>query len=70
MQILQIQIQIYFPILLIFFESLKVVSINMVAILTMPVKLATLGFLEIISVLELFNKILSCDSNYIADVVI
>ena len=42
----------------------------MVAILTMPVKLATLGFLEIISVLELFNKILSCDSNYIADVVI
>ena len=70
MQILQIQIQIYFPILLIFFESLKVVSINMVAILTMPVKLATLGFLEIISVLELFSKILSCDSNYIADVVI
>ena len=70
MQILQIQIQIYFPILLIFFESLKVVSIHMVAILTMPVKLATLGFLEIISVLELFNKILSCDSNYIADVVI
>ena len=42
----------------------------MVAILTMSAKLPTLGFLEIISVCDLINKILSRDTNYIADVVI
>ena len=52
---------------------------NMVTILIMSAKMATPGLLKIkifwnkgydviISVHEVFNKILSCDSNYIADV--
>ena len=52
---------------------------NMVTILIMSAKMATPGLLKIkifwnegydviVSVHEVFNKILSCDSNYIADV--
>ena len=63
-----------------FFESLKVVLINVVAILMMSAKLATLGLPKInvfgkkgygviISVIGVTNKILSLDSNYIVDVV-
>ena len=62
------------------FESLKVVLINMVAILMMSAKLATLGFLNIkvfwkkvydgiISDHGVTNKILSRDSNHIVDVI-
>ena len=67
--------------LLTLFESLKVVLINMVAILIMSAKLATLGLLKIkllwnkgydviISVHYVISKILSRDSNYIVDVIL
>ena len=63
-----------------FFESLKVVLINMVEILIISAKLATLGLLKIkvfwnidydliISVHDVTNKILSHNSNYNEDVV-
>ena len=63
-----------------FFESLKFVLINMVAILIMSAKLGTLSFLKIkvfwnkssdviISVHDITSKILSHSSNYIVDVV-
>ena len=63
-----------------FFESLKVVLINVVEILIISAKLATLGLLKIkvfwnidydliISVHDVTNKILSHDSNYNEDVV-
>ena len=62
------------------FEYLKIVLINIVAVLIMSAKLATLGLLKIkafqnkcydaiIFVHDIINKILSCDSNYIVDVV-
>ena len=59
-----------------FFESLKIVLINMVAFLMMSRKLANLGLLKIkaydviLSVHDVTNKILSHDSNYIVNVVI
>ena len=59
-----------------FFESLKIVLINMVAFLMMSRKLANLGLLKIkaydviLSAHDVTNKILSHDSNYIVDVVI
>ena len=67
--------------LLTFFESLKVFLINMVTILMMPAKLATLGLLKIkvfskkgydvmISIHDVTNKNLFCDPNFIVDVVI
>ena len=60
--------------------SLIIVLINMVTILMMSAKMATLGLLKIkvfwnkgydviISVHDVTNKILSRDSNYIIDVV-
>ena len=60
------------------FESLKVILINMVAILMVSAKLASLGLLKIkvfwnrgyvvmISVHSVTNKILLRDSNYIVD---
>ena len=63
-----------------FFESLKVVLINVVEILIISAKLATLGLLKIkvfwnidydliISVHDVTNKILSHNSNYNEDVV-
>ena len=58
-----------------FFESLKIVLINMVAFLMMSRKLANLGLLKIkaydviLSAHDVTNKILSHDSNYIVDVV-
>ena len=66
--------------ILTFFESLKVVLINMVAILMMSAKLATLRLRKIkvfqnkdcgviTCVHEITNKISSSDSNYIVDVV-
>ena len=69
-----------FLILLTFFESLKVVLINIVTILMISAKLATPGLLEIkvfrnksykviTSVHDITNKILSRDSNYVVDVV-
>ena len=71
----------YFLNLLAFFESLKVVLINIVAILMMPANLATMGLLKlkpfwnkgygvITFVRDLTNKILLRDSNCIVDVVI
>ena len=62
------------------FESLKVPLINLVAILMMPAKLATLDVLKIkvfrnkvydvmIAVHDITNEILSLDSNYIVDAV-
>ena len=62
------------------FKSLKVVLINMVVILMMSAKLATLDLLKIkvfwnkgydviIFVYDVINKNLSRDSNYIVDVV-
>ena len=60
--------------LLTLFESLRVVLINIVAILMMPVKLAALGFLKImvfwnkgsdVIVSMVTKKVLSRDSNYI-----
>ena len=61
-------------------KYLKAFLINLVAILMMPAKLATLGLLKIkvfrnkgydflISVHDVTNKTLSRDSNYIVDVV-
>ena len=63
-----------------FFESLKIVLINMAAILIMSAKLVTLGFLKIkvlwnkgydaiLFVHDVIIKILSSDSIYIVDVV-
>ena len=70
----------WFLILLTFLESLNIFLINMVIILMMSAKIATLGLLKtkifwnkgddvIIPVHEVNNKILSRDSNYIIDVV-
>ena len=68
-------------ILLTFLESLKTFLINMVTILTMSAKMATQGLLKIkkgflrkgydviIFVNDVTNKILSCDSNHIVNVV-
>ena len=68
-------------ILLTFLESLKTFLINMVTILTMSAKMATQGLLKIkkgflrkgydviIFVHDVTNKILSCDSNHIVNVV-
>ena len=64
---------------LISFESLKIVSINIVTIMMMPAKMITLGLFKIkafwnkiydiiVSVYDVTNKILSDDSNYIVDV--
>ena len=61
------------------FDYLKIVLINIVVVLIMSAKLATLGLLKIkvfqnkcydaiIFVHDIINKILSCDSNYIVDV--
>ena len=69
-----------FLILLTFFESWKTFLINMITILMMSAKMATLGLLKIkvfwnkgygviISVYYVINKNLSLDSNYIVDVV-
>ena len=69
-----------FLIPLTFFESVKVALTNMVAILMMLAKLATLGLLKtkvfrnkgyniVISFHYVTNKILSSDSYYIVDVV-
>ena len=66
--------------LLTYFESLKIYLINMVAILMMSGKMATLCFLEIklflnkgydviICVHDVTSHILSHDLNYIIDVV-
>ena len=66
--------------LLIFFESLKIALINMIAILMIYSKLATLVFLKIrifwtkgydfiISVHDVTSKILSHHLNYVVDVV-
>ena len=63
-----------------FFKSLKIVLTNMVKILLLSAKIATLGFLKIkvfwnkgyciiISVHDVTNKNLTHDSNYIVDVV-
>ena len=63
-----------------FFESLETVLINIVTILMMSAKMATLGLHKrkvfwnkdygvIVSVHDVTNKILSGDSNYIVDVV-
>ena len=65
-----------FLIFLTLFDPLKVVLINMVAILMMSAKLATLGLFKIklfrnkgydviTSVHDVINKILSCNSNHI-----
>ena len=62
-----------------FFESSKIVFINMITILMMSAKMATIGLLKmkllwknsyniIIPVLDVTKKILSYDSNHIADV--
>ena len=68
-------------ILLTFLESLKTFLINMVTILTMSAKMATQGLLKIkkgflrkgydviIFVHDVTNKILSCGSNHIVNVV-
>ena len=67
-------------ILLTFLESIKIVLIKKVAILVMPAKIANPGLVKIkivwkkgydviIYVHDVTNKILSCDSNYIVDVV-
>ena len=70
----------WFLILLTFLGSLKIVITNMVTILMMSAKKATPGLLKIkvfwnegydviISLHDVTNKILSCDLNYIVDVV-
>ena len=70
-----------FECLLILFESLKVVLINMIAILMVSARLATSGLLKmkifwnegydvIFPAHKDINKILSFDSNYIVDMVI
>ena len=67
-------------ILLTLFESLQVVLINLVAVLMISAKLATLGLLKkqvfrnkgsdtIVYIYDVNNKILLRDSNYIVDVV-
>ena len=72
--------RLHFPILLTFFESVKVILINIVAILMMEAKLDTLGLLKIeifwnegydviICVHNVTIKILSLRSNCIVDVV-
>ena len=66
--------------LLTFLESLKIVLINMVATLMISAEMATPGLLKIkvfwnkgydiiISVHGVTNKVLSCDSSYIVNVV-
>ena len=71
----------YFLILLTFFESLKIVLINMVTTLMKSAKMATLDLLKIklfcnkgydvvISLCDVTIKILFSDSNYIVDVVL
>ena len=66
--------------LLTFFKSLKVVLINMVTILMMSAKMATLGFLKIkvflnkgydaiIYAHDVINKILSRESIFIVDMI-
>ena len=63
-----------------FFESFKIVLVNMTTILMMPPKLTTLSLLKIkafwnkyydviISAHDITNKILSLGSNFILDVV-
>ena len=63
-----------------FLESLRVALISVVAILIMSAKFATLGLLKInvfwkkyfdvmISAHNVTNKSLSCDTNYIVDMV-
>ena len=70
----------WFLILLIFFESLKIILVKMVTILMMLAKMATLGLLKIklfwnkgydviIFIPDVTNKISSRDSNYIVGVV-
>ena len=60
---------------------LKIVLVNMVAVLMMSAKLTNLGLLKIkvfsnkpydliVFVHDVINQILSCESNYLADVVI
>ena len=65
-------------ILLTFLESTKIVLIKKVSTLVMPAKMATPGLLKvfwkkgydvIIYVHDATNEILSCDSNYIVNVV-
>ena len=78
----EIQIQIAFWYIISnsfnFFESLKIVLIKMVTILMMSAKLAAVALLKlrvcwnegydvIISVNDVTNKVLSCDSNYIVE---
>ena len=78
----EIQIQIAFWYIISnsfnFFESLKIVLIKMVTILIMSAKLAAVALLNlrvfwnegydvIISVNDVTNKVLSCDSNYIVE---
>ena len=76
----RLHFDIYFLILLTFIESLKIVLINMVTILMMSAKMATLGLLKIkvfwnkgygviISIHDVINKILLHDLNYIVVVV-
>ena len=70
----------YFQFFLTYLESLKISLINIIAILIMSAKIATIGFLKIkvswnkkykviISVKGITNQILSRDSNCIVDVV-
>ena len=70
----------WFLIFLTFLESLRIVLIKMATILMMSAKMAAAGFLKIkvfwnisydviISVIEVTNKILLRDSNYIVDAV-
>ena len=59
----------YFPILLIFFESLKIALINMVGFLMMSAKLATQGLYDVImSVHDVTGKILLLELKYSVDV--
>ena len=75
-QEIPIQIAFWFIIyiLLTFFGSLKIFLVNMVTILMMSAKIATLGLLKlkifwnkgydvIVSLYDVINKLLSCDSN-------
>ena len=72
---------IFVIILLTLFQSLKIVLINMVAILMMSAKLVAIGLLKIkvfwnkcydviTFIYDVTNKILSRDSNYMVDVVV
>ena len=76
----RLHFDVQFTSLLNFFESLKIVLINMVATLMMSAKMSTLGLLkekifwnkgydDIIYVQGVINKILSCDLYNIVDVV-